>query len=166
METDTTPVGLLRRLAALLYDALLVIAMLFIAALPLPLVEEPVRTLWWARILEQLYLLAVWFLFFGWFWTHGGQTVGMKAWRMELQCENGDKPRWRHALIRFFISSGSFWLLLVLYGLEILSGKIAFVLASIVFCLAFLWILIDQKGCAWHDHLSRTRLVIVHPQNR
>ena len=153
-------------MAALLYDALLVIAILFIAALPLPLVEEPVRTLWWARILEQLYLLTAWFLFFGWFWTHGGQTVGMKAWRLKLQCVNGDKPTWRDALIRFLISSGSFWLLLALYGPEILSSKIAFILASIVFGLAFLWILIDQKGCAWHDRLSRTRLVMMNPQNR
>ena len=166
METAASPAGLFRRLAALLYDALLVIAVLFIAALPLPLVEKSVRTLWWARILEQLYLLTAWFLFFGWFWTHGGQTVGMKAWRMKLQCLNGDRPSWRDALIRFFVSSGSFWLLLVLYGLEILSSKIAFILAGIVFGLAFLWILIDQKGCAWHDHLSRTRLVMVQPKNR
>ena len=101
MGADRTPAGLLRRLAALLYDALLVIAVLFIAALPLPLVEEPVRALWWARTLEQLYLLTAWFLFFGWFWTHGGQTVGKKAWRMELLRLNGDKPSWWDALIRF-----------------------------------------------------------------
>ena len=166
MDTDRAPAGLLRRLAALLYDALLVIAVLFIAALPLPLVEEPVRALWWARTLEQLYLLTAWFLFFGWFWTHGGQTVGMKAWRMELMRLNGDKPNWRDALIRFVVSSGSFWLLLVLFGLEILSGKIAFILAAIVFGLAFFWILIDRKDCAWHDRLSGTRLVMVQPQNR
>ena len=165
MGTDRAPAGLLRRLAALLYDALLVIAVLFIAALPLPLVEEPVRALWWARTLEQLYLLTAWFLFFGWFWTHGGQTVGMKAWRMKLMRLNGDKPGWRDALIRFVVSSGSFWLLLVLFGLEILSGKIAFILAAIVFGLAFFWILIDRKDCAWHDRLSRTRLVMAQPQN-
>ena len=166
MDTDCAPAGLLRRLAALLYDALLVIAMLFIAALPLPLVEEPVRTLWWARILEQLYLLTAWFLFFGWFWTHGGQTVGMKAWRMKLLRENGDKPSWRDALIRFVASSGCFCLLLVLFGLGVLPGKSALILAGMVFGLAFLWILIDRKGCAWHDRLSRTRLVVVPSQTR
>ena len=166
MDTDRAPAGLLRRLAALLYDALLVIAVLFIAALPLPLVEEPVRALWWARTLEQLYLLTAWFLFFGWFWTHGGQTVGMKAWRMELMRLNGDKPSWRDALIRFIVSSGGFWLLLMLFGQQILSGKFAFIFGGIVFGLAFFWILIDRKGCAWHDHLSRTRLVMVFPENR
>ena len=166
MEADPAPAGLFRRLAALLYDALLVIAILFIAALPLPLVEESVRTLWWARILEQLYLVTAWFLFFGWFWTHGGQTVGMKAWRMKLLRENGDKPSWRDALIRFALSSGCFYLLLALFGLGILSGKIAFILAGITFGLAFLWILIDRKGCAWHDRLSRTRLVVVSSQSR
>ena len=166
MDTDFAPAGLLRRLAALLYDALLTIAVLFIAALPLPLVEESVRTLWWARTLEQLYLVTAWFLFVGWFWTHGGQTVGMKAWRMKLLRVNGDKPSWRDALTRFVVSSGSFWLLLVLFGLEILSGKFVFLLAGIVFGLAFFWILVDRKGCAWHDHLSRTRLVMVPLQNR
>jgi len=166
MGIDCAPAGLLRRLAALLYDVLLVIAVLFIAALPLPLVEESVRTLWWARTLEQLYLVTTWFLFFGWFWTHGGQTVGMKAWHIELLRVNGSKPSWRDALIRFVVSFGSFWLLLVLFGLEILSGKITFILGGIVFGLAFLWILIDRKGCAWHDHLSRTRLVMVTPQKR
>ena len=166
MTTDCAPAGLLRRLAALLYDALLIIAILFIAALPLPLVEELVRTFWWARTLEQLYLLTAWFLFFGWFWTHGGQTVGMKAWRMKLLRENGDKPSWRDALIRFIVSSGCFYFLLVLFGLGVLSGKFAFILAGIVFGLAFLWILIDRKGCAWHDRLSRTRLVIAPSQSR
>ena len=161
MGTDRAPTGLLRRLAALLYDALLVIAVLFIAALPLPLVEEPVRALWWARTLEQLYLLTAWFLFFGWFWTHGGQTVGMKAWRMELMRLNGDKPSWRDALLRFVVSSGCFCLLLTLFGLGVLSGKIALVLAGMIFGFSFLWILIDRKGYAWHDRLSRTRLVMM-----
>ena len=165
MGTDRAPAGLFRRLAALLYDILLVIAVLFIAALPLPLVEEPVRALWWARTLEQLYLLTAWFLFFGWFWTHGGQTVGMKAWRMKLQCMNGDKPTWRDALIRFAVSCGAFWLLLALFGLELVSGKIAFVLAGVLFSFAFFWVLIDRKGRAWHDYLSRTQLVMAHPSN-
>ena len=75
MDTDRAPAGPLRRLAALLYDALLVIAVLFIAALPLPLVEEPVRALWWARTLEQLYLLTAWFLFLAGF----GLTVGRRS---------------------------------------------------------------------------------------
>ena len=166
MGTDCAPAGLLRRLAALLYDSLLVIAILFIAALPLPLVEEPVRTLWWARTLQQLYLLTAWFLFFGWFWTHGGQTVGMKAWRVKLLRENGDKPSWRDALIRFAASSGCFCLLLTLFGLGVLSGKITFILTGMTFGFAFLWILIDRESCAWHDRLSRTRLVVVPPQSR
>jgi uncharacterized RDD family membrane protein YckC len=166
MGTDYAPAGLLRRLAALLYDGLLVIGILFIAALPLPLVEEPVRTFWWARTLEQLYLLTAWFLFFGWFWTHGGQTVGMKAWRMKLLRENGDKPSWRDALIRFVVSSWWFCLLLTLFGLGVLSGKIASILACMAFGLAFLWILVDRKGSAWHDRLSRTRLIVVSSQRR
>ena len=85
---------------------------------------------------------------------------------MKLLRKNGDKPSWRDALIRFVVSSGCFCLLLVLFGLGILSGKIALILAGMVFGLAFLWILIDRKGCAWHDRLSRTRLVVMPSQSR
>ena len=164
MNSTPVPAGIFRRLAALLYDAVLVTAILFIAALPLPLVQEAVQSLWWARTIEQIYLLATWFLFFGWFWTHGGQTVGMKAWHMILLRESGDKPGWRDSLVRFLVSSGYFYTLLVLFGLGILSGKITLILAGIVFSLAFLWILIDRKGRAWHDLISRTQLILILPQ--
>jgi uncharacterized RDD family membrane protein YckC len=166
MGTDYLAAGLFQRLGALFYDALLVTAILFIAALPLPLVEGLVRNLWWARALEQLYLLAAWFLFFGWFWTHGGQTVGMKVWHVKLLRDNGEKPNWRDAFIRFVVSSMCFYFLLVLFGLGILAGKTAFILACIVFSFAFLWIFIDRKGRAGHDRLSRTRLVIAPPRSR
>ena len=90
----------------------------------------------------------------------------MKAWRMKLLRVDGDKPGWRDALIRFVVSSGGFWLLLALFGLGILSGNTAFIIAGIVFSLAFLWIIFDRNGYAWHDHLSRTRLVVVPPRSR
>ena len=85
---------------------------------------------------------------------------------MKLLRENGDTLGWRDALIRFVVSSGCFCLLLTLFGLGILSGKITFILAGMTFGLAFLWIFIDRKGCAWHDRLSRTRLIVVPSKSR
>ena len=160
---EQAPAGLLRRLAALLYDVILLIGMLFIAALPLPLFEEQVRELWWARTLEQIYLLISWFFFFGWFWTHGGQTLGMKVWRMKLLREDGNELRWRDALARFSPISACFCTLLILIGLGILSVKSASILGGIVVALGFLWILVDQERRAWHDLISGTRLVLVLP---
>ena len=77
------PVGLLRRFGAIFYDALLLIAVLFFASLPIavPLnitIEHP----WYSYFVAYIYLVS--FLFFGWFWTHGGQTLGLKTWKSQL----------------------------------------------------------------------------------
>jgi uncharacterized RDD family membrane protein YckC len=135
--------------------------MLFVAALPLPLFEEQVQTLWWVQTLEQFYLLLVWFFFFGWFWTHGGQTVGMKAWRMKLLRKDGGKPSWKDALTRFGATSLCFYALVMLVGLGALSVTTATFLGSIATALSFLLALIDQERRTWYDLLSGTQLVLV-----
>jgi uncharacterized RDD family membrane protein YckC len=72
--------SLFRRLAAILYDSLLVFALLMLAtALLLPFTggqRIPPGTL-----SHQLYLLVVAYLYFDYCWRHGGQTLGMKAWK-------------------------------------------------------------------------------------
>jgi uncharacterized RDD family membrane protein YckC len=86
--------GLARRLAALLYDLILLFGMLLLAA---TLVIIPASALsgtevWldgWLRLLFQLYLIAVGYGFFAYFWVHGGQTLGMRAWRFRLLRDDG-----------------------------------------------------------------------------
>lgn len=41
------------------------------------------------------------FLFFGFFWTHSGQTLGMQAWRIRIQNADGSAISWRQSLLRF-----------------------------------------------------------------
>lgn len=132
------PVGLLRRLGAILYDSLLLFALFFIAtALVLPLTggqaiapHNPFYT---------SYLFLISFFFFAWFWTHGGQTLGMRAWRIRVQQRNGSPITWTQALLRFMTAIAS-WLLL---------GA------------GFLWVLVDREKMAWHDRYSQTVLVVV-----
>lgn len=132
------PAGLLRRLGAILYDSLLLFAVLFFAtALVLPLTggqaiapHNPFYT---------SYLFFVSFFFFAWFWTHGGQTLGMRAWRIRVQQRNGSPITWTQALLRFMTAIAS-WLLL---------GA------------GFLWALIDKEKMTWHDRYSQTMLVVV-----
>ncbi len=76
-----------------------------------------------------------------WFWTHGGQTLGMRAWRLRLVSDDGDKVTLRQALVRYAVA----------------------ILSWLVLGLGFLWILFDGKKRAWHDIASRTRLVLVDP---
>lgn len=131
--------GLLRRLAACAYDALLLAGMFFVATFPyVTLIGGPPAS-WLARIGLQLYLFALGFLFFAWFWTHGGQTLGMRAWRLRVVTEQGGAIGWRQATLRFA----------------------AALLSWICLGAGFWWALLDPQQRAWHDRLSRTRLVVM-----
>jgi uncharacterized RDD family membrane protein YckC len=54
-----------------------------------------------------VYIIAV--AFFGWSWTHGGQTLGMKTWHFCVEQENGQMVTWAQALLRF-LSAATSWL--------------------------------------------------------
>lgn len=135
--SDDQPVSLLRRLGAMCYDSLLLVAVLFLAGLPLPLIPEAVRFNPWVRYGILLYMLLVSFIFFGWFWTHGGQTLGMRAWRFRVVTADRGLLTWRLAWRRFAWSMVS-W---------------AFAGAG------FVWSLFDNRSRAWHDHFSGTHLL-------
>jgi len=137
--TEPRPPHLLRRLGAIVYDTLLLLAVLFIAGMPLPLIPESIRFEPWVRHGTFVYLLLVSFAFFGWFWTHGGQTLGMRAWRIRITSHAGGPVSWKLAARRFVLALFS-WAP---------AG------------LGFLWSLLDPDRRAWHDRLSGTRLVLV-----
>ena len=132
--------GLGRRLAAIFYDAWLIAALWLIGATLdfaiqslLGTADDPMR-----RPL-QLFLVASPFLFYGWFWTHGGQTLGMRAWRMKLLDEHGRPVTWRQSVVRV---------------------AAAFV-SALALGLGYLWMLGDKERLTWHDRWSRTRLVLL-----
>lgn len=127
--------GFLRRLAAVFYDSILLIAVFFVAtALLLPLNSGEAFTS--SHYFYPIYLLVISFLFYGWFWTHGGQTLGLKAWRLKVLTLEQQPITWMQALIRFTVA----------------------ILSWSVFGLGFLWILIDKNQRSWHDHLSKTAI--------
>ena len=130
------PAGLFRRIAAMVYDSLLVFAVLYFATVPLLFLTrgEAVAP---SEYTYVIYLLAVAFLFFGWFWTHGGQTLGMRAWRIRVLAPDGTPITWTQALKRFLA---------------------AFV--SLLPCgLGYFWLLFDPQGRTWHDRWSETHVV-------
>jgi len=134
---------LLRRLAAIAYDWLLLLALfLLLGFVYVPLVGGTPQSLT-ARLGFQLLLLAVTWLFFCWFWTHGGQTLGMRAWRLRVVTRNGDALGWRQANLRF------------------LAAFLSFLCAG----LGFGWATIDRDRRAWHDYLSRTDLILLPKAN-
>lgn len=130
--------GLFRRLAAMLYDALLLIAILFAAtaaALPFNNGEAFASD----NLYFHAYLIFISFVFYAWFWINGGQTLGLKAWKLKILNEDRRPITWQQALIRF----------------------IGAIVSWIAFGLGFIWILIDRDKRAWHDRLSRTAVFYV-----
>jgi uncharacterized RDD family membrane protein YckC len=140
--------GLLRRFGAMLYDLLLVIALLFIVtALFLPFTGgeaiTPDRSVAVERIYQAVLLLVV-VLFFSLFWTWRGQTVGMLAWRLRVERSDGTLLTWRDALLR-------------------LGGACVSIAAL---GLGYFWIWFDRDRLAWHDRWSGTRVVVVPKKER
>ncbi len=136
--TPMRPVGLGRRFAAIGYDSLLLTAVLFVGtAMLLPFRGgEAIRA---GDVWYTAYLVALSFGYFGWFWTHGGQTLGMRSWRIRLVGAGQVGANWRQALVRF-VSACFSWL---------------------AFGAGFVWLLVDPDRLTWHDRVSRTRIVDV-----
>jgi len=130
--------GLLRRLAAGLYDGLLVIALLVIPTLLAMALRggEPIPP---GNLLFQALLLLTAGAFFTWFWSHGGQTLGMRAWRLRVEQQSGAPLSLGIALLRFVIS----------------------LVSVAAFGLGLLWILFDADKLAWHDRATGTRVVVL-----
>ncbi|MCW8962416.1 MAG: RDD family protein [Gammaproteobacteria bacterium] len=125
-----------RRLGAMFYDGLLLFALLMIAATPVVMIAGA-NSGFVKSPLYSLYLYGVSFVFFGWFWTRGGQTLGMRSWKVRVMRFDGRPVGWDSALMRYLLATIS----LGLFGL------------------GFIWILFDRDNLAWHDQLSRTRIV-------
>src|SRR5262245_24466213 len=102
MPDDAPRAGLARRLAAIFYDSILLIGILIVASL---IVMAPLKITyghpWYPLYVIYVYSLS--FAFFGWFWTHGGQTLGMKTWGIRIVAVDGGSVRWDMALIRFLV---------------------------------------------------------------
>jgi uncharacterized RDD family membrane protein YckC len=134
--TDATDAGLLRRLASIIYDWLLVLALLFLATLPFIAAYggEPVPA---DNLLYRAVLAIVVWLFFTIFWSQYGRTLGMQSWGMRIETVNGDRPGFWRTNLRF----------------------VGAVVSLLPFGAGFWWQVIDPQNRSWHDRLSGTRLI-------
>ncbi len=130
-----------RRLAAMLYDTLIVLAIWMVLTLLFVLIRGsamPPRSYGFMFALA----LSAW-AYFAWCWQHGGQTLGMRAWRIRLVAVDGPvKPA--ATLVRFLVA-----------GLGALAAG-----------LGFAWSLFHPDRAGWHDLASATRIVPVLSTHR
>lgn len=135
-RSDPPSANLLRRSASIFYDLLLLAGLVMVVTLLLILARggEAIASgsLWYGTV-----LLGVNFMFFGCSWTHGGQTLGARAWRLRVTSLDGGRVSWKQAALRYLFA----WLLLLPPGL------------------GFVWAWWDPDRLCWHDRLSGTRVV-------
>ncbi len=153
----------LKRLLAALYDGFLVLATLFIAtALTMPFTKGEVAAN--NSIYMSFYLLFVAHIFFAWFWTHGGQTLGMRVWKQQLIGLDGKAVNWQQSFVRF-ITGLPAWGLFIIGLILWVKSDIAESLTNIpgwLFALTgFIWILLNTKSNNWRDKLSGTQVIVV-----
>lgn len=140
-EPDSAAAPLWRRLAALGYDLMPLLALwMLTAGLVLLAFHGEVDVAHQPPLYHyslQAALLGVTAAYFVVSWTRGGQTIGMRAWRIRLAAADGRSPSLRQALLRFAVALPSAALL----------GA------------GFLWSLFDREQRAWHDIAAGTRLL-------
>ena len=151
--------SLRRRLAAFVYEGVLLFGVLMTAGLVYGLVTQQRHALVGLHGL-QLFLFLVLGLYFCWFWSHGGQTVPMKTWHIRLQAKDGGPVPTTRAMLRYVCS----WLwfmpaLLWSWASGVRStGSVALALTLGVLVYAASSRLNPQRQY-WHDLISGTRLV-------
>ena len=163
--------GIVRRVGAMIYDGMLMIAVLLIATLPFDIIAIinkklliPSEVGWWIYGLFLGWIMLVIILFFGFFWTRRGQTLGMQVWRLKVEDEEGKLLSWRLALRRL-LSAALPWI--PGYACLMISeqrhsstlkwtgeGLLLLVLLNLI-VLRF-----SSDHRTWHDRLSRSRVVL------
>lgn len=135
----TSPAAMRLRLAAVAYDLLPLIGLWFIAAvLALCVTGGALDTHTLAgKLLVQGIALMLSAAYFIVSWTRGGQTIGMRAWKIRVVAGNGSRLRWTQALLRFLVA---------LVSLTALGA-------------GFWWALFDAQRRTWHDIAAGSHLV-------
>ena len=128
-------ISIWRRLASILYDFLLVLAVLIIMSIPFFSFDLQENNL--LKITIQIYYYFITQYFFVWFWVHNQGTLGMKTWKIKIICYNNNRLSYKQAIIRFNVAIFS----LLFFGLGFLISFFR-----------------KDKKC-FHDIISKTALI-------
>lgn len=128
--------SLRRRLAAMVYEGIILLAVLSITFLVPHIalgLTVGISTPGWLLIVHIFMVLG---LYFVWYWRHGGQTLAMQTWKIRIASANGSTPSTRRLIVRYVLAWPSL----------------------IYFCIGLLWALFDRDRQFLHDRLVGTRV--------
>ena len=167
LPASTSVPSIRRRLAAIPYEGLLVLALVLIAAFPLAGLKG-VTLQGTPHLLMQVYFFVVTAAYFVWFWRHGGQTLAMKTWRFRVVDKQGNRLSVLRAFLRFLLATVFFGPACVGLILLLFPGRISPALSMWLFLpmiASLLWARFDADRQFLHDRLAGTRLVSVPAQS-
>ena len=153
--------SIMRRIATLPYEGLLLLALFVIAAFPVAGLKG--ATLSGApHLIFQAYLLCITVAYFTWFWRHGGQTLAMKTWRFRVVNVDGSELNFATALARFIYALFFYGPACVGIVLLFFPDRVSRVITMWTFLPMFatiLWARHDLDHQFLHDRMAGTRLV-------
>lgn len=130
-------VSLKTRLLSIVYEGVIVVALLFLATALFIAVFGDSRAQPLHFVL-QAYLLIVTGAYFVWSWTGGRRTLAMRTWRMRLVDRKGETPNPRRAAIRY----------------------VAALVGLFLGAISLFWALVDTERQFLHDRIAGTRLCL------
>ncbi|NQY51361.1 MAG: RDD family protein [Piscirickettsiaceae bacterium] len=127
--------SVLRHLAVMIYDSLLLVSILLLASIPAVALNSG-HAIPHNHPIFIIYLLTVSCCFYCWFWTHGGQTLGMRSWKIYIINNNRHSITWTQAFIRFFVA----------------------IISWIPLGMGYWWQYLGRNKLSWLDYFSATEL--------
>lgn len=157
------------RLAAIVYDGMLILAMLFLVGAALAVLgtvlfldvgttsqEAETLPIWYQNAVMTPAFVLTLVGFYGIFWRKSGQTLGMQTWRLKTVNDQGGLLTWRQSFVRI-ISACLLPALCAVIGALLHGSKLAILVAAVLgFLFNFLFCLFNRRGLAVHDMLSNT----------
>ena len=157
------------RLAAIVYDGMLILALLFLVGTVLTVIgtlltmqtgteSAQARSLpvWYQNIVMTPSFILTLVGFYGLFWRRGGQTLGMQTWRLKTVNDSGYLLTWGQSFKRIMAAS----LMPLIFGIigSLIGGSRAIILTSAFLGLMFnyAFCLFNRRGLAVQDMISNT----------
>ena len=131
--------GFLKRILALVYDSLLIAAIVLVLSLLLVFVNGGYPESGSFVSFTQFFILVfAGPIFYSYFWiANKGQTTGMQTWKIKLVTMDETELNMKQTMLRCLISTISF----------------------VCFGLGYFWILYDKNNLSWSDILTKTKVI-------
>lgn len=158
MKTHAPVAPAWRRFAAIVYDALAVVAIVMVVGLLAQFATggglfdaKGHLHAWWYQPLQGL-VVGAYFLVS---WVRGGQTLGMRPWRIRVTDAAGMPVTWRRGLVRLVVAALPL-LLVTIYPLTSLKAALWAPVAG--WAVLLLPAFVDRRRRAVHDMLAGTEV--------